>query len=70
VLDACLGDVIDELSRYRTGAMQCDQRASRLRVSGAFRLDAIDAVLANLQTSLPIRVSYFSRYWVSIKYAS
>lgn len=70
VLDARLGDVIDELSRYRTGAMQCDERAARLRVSGAFRLDAIDAVLANLQTSLPIRVSYFSRYWVSIKYAS
>ncbi|MFS2156264.1 FecR domain-containing protein [Pseudomonas sp. Pseusp122] len=68
VLDARLGDVIDELSRYRSGAMQCDERAARLRVSGAFRLDAIDAVLANLQTSLPIQVNYFTRYWVSIKY--
>lgn len=70
VLDTRLGDVIDELSRYRSGAMQCDERAARLRVSGAFRLDAIDAVLANLQTTLPIKVSYFTRYWVSIKYAS
>lgn len=69
VLDGRLGDVIDELSRYRPGAMQCDEQAARLRVSGAFRLDAIDAVLANLQATLPIKVSYFTRYWVSIKHA-
>lgn len=69
VLDARLGDVIDELSRYRRGTLHCDERAARLRVSGAFRLDAIDAVLANLQATLPISLSYFTRYWVSIKYA-
>ncbi len=69
VRDARLGDVIDELCRYRRGTLQCDERAARLRVSGAFRLDAIDAVLANLQATLPINVSYFTRYWVSIQYA-
>lgn len=70
VLDARLADVINELSRYRAGVMQRDERAADLRVSGAFRLDAIDAVLANLQATLPINVSYFTRYWVAIKYAS
>ncbi|MBC3948992.1 FecR domain-containing protein [Pseudomonas sp. DOAB1069] len=67
VLDARLGDVIKELARYRSGVMQCDEQAASLRVSGAFRLDATEAVLANLQTTLPIRVNYFTRYWVSVK---
>lgn len=67
VLDASLGDVIDELSRYRPGVMHCDEAAARLRVSGTFRLDSAEAVLDNLQASLPIRVKYFTRYWVSIK---
>ncbi|MDQ0737717.1 FecR domain-containing protein [Pseudomonas sp. W4I3] len=67
VLDARLGDVINELARYRPGLLQCDQASARLRVSGAFRLDATDAVLANLQATLPIQVNYFTRYWVSVK---
>lgn len=66
-LDAQLGQVISELGRYRPGVLYCDPRAARLRVSGTFRLDSTDAVLANLQASLPINVSYFTRYWVSIK---
>lgn len=67
VLDGRLGDVIKELARYRSGVMHCDEQAASLRVSGAFRLDATEVVLANLQTTLPIRVSYFTRYWVSVK---
>jgi transmembrane sensor len=67
VLDARLGDVIDDLARYRPGVMQCDEASAQLRVSGTFRLDSTDAVLANLQATLPIRVKYFTRYWVSVK---
>lgn len=70
VLDAPLGDVIRELGRYRSGVLQCDEQAARLRVSGTFRLDSTDAVLANLQASLPISVRYFTRYWVSIRQAA
>lgn len=66
VLNARLGEVIDELGRYRSGVLHCDTRARDLRVSGTFRLDSTDAVLANLQASLPIKVRYFTRYWVSI----
>lgn len=68
VLDARLGEVIEELGRYRRGVLHCDSRARDLRVSGTLRLDSTDAVLANLQASLPINVRYFSRYWVSISH--
>lgn len=67
VLDARLGDVLDELARYRPGVLQCDVASARLRVSGTLRLDSTDAVLANLQATLPIKVKYFTRYWVSVK---
>ncbi len=67
VLDARLGDVINDLARYRPGVLQCDAASARLRVSGTFRLDSTDAVLANLQATLPIQVNYFTRYWVSVK---
>lgn len=67
VTDVRLGDVIKELARYRPGIMQCDEQAASLRVSGAFRLDAAEAVLTNLQATLPISVIYFTRYWVSVK---
>ncbi len=67
VLDARLGDVIDDLARYRPGVLQCDAASARLRVSGTFRLDSTDAVLANLQATLPIQVKYFTRYWVSVR---
>lgn len=67
VLDARLGDLIDDLARYRPGVLQCDQASAGLRVSGTFRLDSTDAVLANLQATLPIQVKYFTRYWVSVR---
>ncbi|TKJ72931.1 iron transporter [Pseudomonas sp. CFBP13508] len=69
VLDARLGTVLEELGRYRSGVLHCDRSARDLRVSGTFRLDSTDAVLANLQASLPINVRYFSRYWVSISHS-
>lgn len=67
VLNEPLGNVIHELARYRQGIIQCDEHAAKLRVSGAFRLDSTDAVLANLQATLPVHVRYFTRYWVSVK---
>lgn len=66
VLNEPLGNVIQELARYRRGVLQCDEQAATLRVSGAFRLDAAEAVLANLQATLPIQVRYFTRYWISV----
>lgn len=68
VLDVPLAQLISELGRYRAGVIHCDERAAGLRVSGTFRVDSTDAVLANLQASLPVSVRYFTRYWVSIKH--
>lgn len=68
VLNARLGDVLAELGRYRQGVLRCDERAAQLRVSGTLRLDAIDAVLANLQATLPIEVRYYTRYWIAVRH--
>lgn len=66
VLNANLGEVVAELDRYRPGTLRCETQAARLRVSGTFRVDDSEAVLANLQATLPIKVEYFTRYWASI----
>lgn len=66
VLDARLGDLLADLARYRPGVLRCDSASASLRVSGTFRLDSTDAVLANLQATLPIQVKYFSHYWVAV----
>lgn len=70
VLNARLGDVLAELGRYRQGLLRCDERAALLRVSGTLRLDAIDAVLANLQATLPIEVLYFTRYLITVRHTT
>lgn len=70
VLNARLGDVLSELARYRHGVMRCDERAANLRVSGTFRLHAAEAVLDNLRASLPIKVHYFTPYWISVSHTA
>ncbi|MBS7561564.1 FecR domain-containing protein [Pseudomonas sp. RC4D1] len=66
-LDWRLADFIRELGRYRPGYLGCADEVAQLRISGAFRLDDIDGVLANLPLSLPVRVRRFSRYWVRVQ---
>ncbi|MCU1724040.1 FecR domain-containing protein [Pseudomonas sp. 5P_5.1_Bac1] len=68
-LDWRLADVVRELGRYRPGYLACAEAVSGLRVTGAFRLDDTDTVLANLAGALPIRVRYLTRYWVRIEAA-
>lgn len=62
-----LEDLINELARYRPGYLGCAPEVAELKVTGAFVLADTDAVLANLQSSLPIRLRTFSRYWVRIE---
>jgi len=61
-----LGDLITELSRYRSGVMRCDPAVSRIEVSGAFPINNIDRSLSMLQTTYPVKVTYATRFWVSI----
>jgi transmembrane sensor len=61
-----LGDLLNELSRYRRGVLRCDPRVEMLPVSGAFPIDDTERSLSMLQTTYPLRVQYATRYWVNI----
>lgn len=61
-----LADVLGELERYRHGRIDCDPRIANLTLSGAYRVDDTDRTLRFLEKSLPVRVSYLTRYWVRV----
>jgi transmembrane sensor len=61
-----LGAFLDELSRYRSGVIRYDQTVANMVVSGVFPLLDTDRVLQSLLQALPLRVDYFSRYWVTV----
>ena len=67
VIEWRLADFIEELRRYRPGVLRCDEGIAELRLSGAFRIDDTDTILQNLSASLPVKVRYLTRYWVSIE---
>ncbi|MEE1923221.1 FecR domain-containing protein [Pseudomonas sp. 148P] len=61
-----LRDFLGELGRYRSGWLRCQDEVAPLLISGAFQLDNTDAILAALPATLPVRVGYRTRYWVTI----
>lgn len=61
-----LGDFLRELSRYRPGVLRWEPELDTLRVTGSFRLDDTDRVLALLAASLPLEVHSRTRYWVTL----
>ncbi|WP_421549284.1 FecR domain-containing protein [Pseudomonas sp. QD4] len=67
VSDRSLGEFIAELQRYRPGHLGCDPAVAALRISGTFQLRDLDTVLDNLTTTLPVRISRFSRYWTQVE---
>jgi transmembrane sensor len=65
--DAMRLDVfLQELSRYRSGVIRCDEQVAGLRVSGVFRLGDIDRVLDIVAKTLPVRIIKRTRYWVLV----
>jgi len=62
-----LGDFIEELGRYRPGVLRCASSVQSLRISGAFRIDDTETVLENLSKTLPVKVRFLTRYWVSVE---
>ncbi|MBJ9976730.1 FecR domain-containing protein [Pseudomonas sp. S75] len=64
-----LGAFLAELSRYRTGILRCAPQVADLQVSGTYQLDDTEQILRLLATTLPVRVSYRTRYWVSVETA-
>lgn len=61
-----LGDLLDELSRYRHGWLRCDPSIAGLKISGAFPLDDTDRALAALESGFGLRIVRRTDYWVSV----
>lgn len=61
-----LGDFLRELGRYRPGLLRWEPELEALRVTGSFRLDNTDRILALLAATLPVEVHSRTRYWVTL----
>lgn len=61
-----LADFLTELARHRPGRIDCDPAVAEQRVSGSYPLVDTDRILEILQSTLPVRVLYFTRYWVRV----
>lgn len=61
-----LGDLIAELSRYRSGYLGVAPEVAGLRVMGAYPVNDPDRVLTMLEQALPIRVKRTLPWWVTI----
>ncbi|NER59593.1 DUF4880 domain-containing protein [Pseudomonas sp. MAFF212428] len=62
-----LGDFLDEVARYRHGYLSCTHDIRNLRLSGVFRLEDTDKLLQLLPQTLPVKVSYRTRWWVRLE---
>ncbi|WP_425221348.1 FecR domain-containing protein [Pseudomonas sp.] len=61
-----IGDFLAELARHRRGVIHCDPDVAALPLSGVFPLADTDRVLATLTDVLPVRIHYYTRYWVRV----
>lgn len=61
-----LGQLLNELSRYRRGWLRCDPQVAQLRISGVFRTSDTDAVLAALPKTLPVKINRHTDYWITV----
>lgn len=62
-----LADFLAEVGRYRHGYLGCGDEIADLRLSGVFRLEDTDKLLAILPQTLPVQVRYRTRWWVSLE---
>jgi transmembrane sensor len=61
-----LGEVLEQLDRYRRGLLRCDPAVAGLQVSGSFSLDQPEASLDLLAKVLPVRVQRVWGYLVTV----
>lgn len=62
-----LHDFLAEVARYRRGRVMCTDDVADLRLSGVFRLQDTDKLLAVLPQTLPVQVDYHTRWWVTLR---
>ncbi len=65
--DMPLPAFLAELARYRPGRLACDGETSHLKVTGTYPTADTDRVLEMLTDTLPITLSYLTRYWVIVR---
>ncbi len=64
-----LADFVAEIGRYRHGLIRCHGDVAELRLSGVFRADDTEQLLALLPKTLPVQVRYRTRWWITIEAA-
>lgn len=62
-----LENFLHEVGRYRSGYLSCAADIADLRLSGVFRLDDTDNLLAIVAHTLPVQLRYRTRWWVTIE---
>lgn len=67
VADMPLNEFVHQLARYRSGIVRVSPGLKRLTITGIFSVQDSDRVLEQLTEILPVKVSYFTPYWVTIR---
>ncbi|WP_296249775.1 FecR domain-containing protein [Pseudomonas sp. UBA4194] len=62
-----LGELIEELGRYRAGHLGVHPDVVGLTVMGTFPLDRSDQALDLLQAALPVRIRRLTSWWVTVE---
>ncbi|MDQ1764028.1 FecR domain-containing protein [Achromobacter aegrifaciens] len=65
--DMPLPAFLAELARYRPGRLVWDEAVAHLKVTGTYPTADTDRVLEMLADTLPVTVSYLTRYWVTLR---
>ena len=61
-----LGDLVEELGRYRPGYLGVAPEVAGLRITGSFPLNNTDLALQSLLPTLPVQVQQRTPWWVTL----
>lgn len=64
--NARLGDLLDELGRYRKGYLGVKPEVAELRVTGTFPLHDTDLALQALLPTLPVQIDRHTPWWTTV----
>ncbi|MDB5982799.1 MAG: FecR family protein [Pseudomonas sp.] len=64
--NARLGDLINELRRYRRGHLGVSPDIADLRITGSFPLTNTDLALKALLPTLPVQIETHTKWWVTV----
>jgi transmembrane sensor len=64
--NARLGDVVEELSRYRSGYLGVDKTVADLRITGSFPLHDTTLALNALLPTLPVQIEQHTPWWTQV----